>query len=98
MTVCCSYVCDLIFYKHQEIPASNSIILSDYEETFKNNIVKIDKFMSEEEIINKIDEALSDKKSLLKKSQRLHDIIHKKHCLENSIEDFKNIIDKIENT
>lgn len=99
MTVCCSSVCDLLFYKHLEIPASNSVILgdypSDYEETFKDNIVKIDKFMSEEEIINKIDEALSDKKSLLEKSQKLHDIIHKEHCLENSIEDFKNIIDKI---
>ena len=102
MTVCCSSVCDLLFYKHLEIPASNSVILgdypSDYEETFKDNIVKIDKFMSEEEIINKIDEALSDKKSLLEKSQKLHDIIHKEHCLENSIEDFKNIIDKIQNT
>ena len=102
MTVCCSSVCDLLFYKHLEIPASNSVILgdypSDYEETFKNNIVKIDKFMSEEKIINKIDEALSDKKSLLEKSQKLHDIIHKEHCLENSIEDFKNIIDKIQNT
>ena len=102
MTVCCSSVCDLLFYKHLEIPASNSVILgdypSDYEETFKNNVIKIDKFMSEEEIINKIDEALNDKKTLLEKSQRLHDIIHKKHCLENSIEDFKNIIDKIENT
>lgn len=102
MTVCCSSVCDLLFYKHLEIPASNSVILgdypSDYEDTFKNNIVKIDRYMSEEEIINKIDEALSDKKSLLEKSQKLHDIIHKEHCLENSIEDFKNIIDKIENT
>ena len=102
MTVCCSSVCDLLFYKHLEISASNSVILgdypSDYEETFKNNIVKIDKFMSEEKIINKIDEALSDKKSLLEKSQKLHDIIHKEHCLENSIEDFKNIIDKIQNT
>ena len=43
MTVCCSSVCDLLFYKHLEIPASNSVILgdypSDYEETFKNNIV-----------------------------------------------------------
>ena len=102
LTVCCSSVCDFLFYKHLEIPASNSVILgdypSDYEETFKDNIVKIDKFMSEEEIINKIDEALSDKKSLLEKSQKLHDIIHKEHCLENSIEDFKNIIDKIQNT
>ena len=101
LTVCCSSICDLLFYKHLEIPASNSVILgdypSDYEETFKNNIVKIDEFMSEEEIINKIDEALSDKKSLLEKSKRLHDIIHKEHCLENSIEDFKNIIDKIDN-
>ena len=101
LTVCCSSIYDLLFYKHLEIPASNSVILgdypSDYEETFKNNIIKIDKFMREEEIINIIDEALSDKKSLLEKSQKLHDIIHKEHCLENSIEDFKNIINKINN-
>ena len=100
LTVCCSSVCDFLFYKHLEIPASNSVILgdypSDYEEIFKNNIVKIDKYMGEDEIINIIDDALSDKKGLLEKSQRLHDIIHKEHCLEKSIDDFKSIINKIE--
>ena len=100
LTVCCSSVCDLLFYKHLEIPASNSVILgdypNDYEEIFKNNIVKIDKYMGEDEIINIIDDALSDKKGLLEKSQRLHDTIHKEHCLEKSIDDFKSIINKIE--
>ena len=100
LTVCCSSVCDLLFYKHLEIPASNSVIVGDYprdyEEIFKNNIVKIDKYMGEEEIINKIDDALNDKKGLLEKSQRLHDIIHKEHCLEKSIDDFKSIINTIE--
>lgn len=96
LTVCCSSVCDFLFYKHLEIPASNSVILgdypSDYEEDFKDNIVEVNYNMSEEEILKIIDNALLDKKKLMEKSKRMHDIVHRKHCLKNSITDFTEII------
>ena len=52
MTVCCSSVCDLLFYKHLEIPASNSVILGDYPNKLMINIVDLKNLIKSPPSIN----------------------------------------------
>ena len=99
LTVCCSSIADVLFHKHMEIPASNSVILgsypSDYEDLFKGNIVEVNEFMDDETIVKIIDDALSDKKQLLDMSERLCKKIHQEHNLMKASENFSQIIDNL---
>ena len=95
LTVACSSITDALFHKHLEISASNSVILGEYpkcyEELFKENIIEINEFMSEEEILNIIDNALFDKNKLNEISERLYKIVHTEHNLDKATENFDNI-------
>ena len=51
--------------------------------------------MSDDEIIQIIDNALKDKTNLTQKGEELHDIIHKEHNLEQASSSFTQVIDEI---
>ena len=99
LTITCSSIANVLLHKYLEIAASKSVILGDipcdYTELFKDNIVEVNSFMSDDEIISIIDYYLSNKHLLLEKSSRLHDIIMKEHNLEKATEDFERVIDNI---
>ena len=99
LTVSCSSIADALFHKHLEIPASNSVILgtypTDYSELFKGNVIEINEFMDDTEIINIIDNALSDKQKLLDMSNTFYKKIHEEHNLLKALDNFNELLDKI---
>lgn len=99
LTIACSSIADVLLHKHLEIPASKSVILgsypSDYKELFNGNIIEVNEYMTDDQIINIIDNALSNKEDLELKSSRLYEKIKNQHNLNMSIESFNNIVTKI---
>lgn len=99
MTITCSSIADVLLHKYLEISASNSAVLgdipSDYNDLFKGNIVELDSFMSEERIIEIIDEALVNKIQLTEMSKRLSQRVHTEHNLHKASESFTRVIDEL---
>ena len=99
LTIVCSTICDVMVFKHLEIAASKSVILgsypSDYKDLFEGNIVKVNEFMNEEEIINIIDNALSNKDKLNEMSERLYNKVHNEHNLQKAQESFNNLFSEL---
>lgn len=93
----------LLFDKYLEISASYSCPLGNipkhYQDVFKNNMIEITMNMTDEEIINIIDKALSNKKKLLEMTDRIHNIVRSKFNLDEMVKDydqtFKNILNNI---
>jgi hypothetical protein len=102
LTVSCSTIADIMMHKYLEISASKSVILgdipSDYTDLFGGNIVEVNEFMPEEEIINIIDKALSDKEKLNEMSERLYEKIHTEHNFDKAINDFNNLFEILRST
>ena len=88
--------------KYLEIAGSYSGILgnipSDYEDLFKNNIIEVTEWMSDEEILNIIDNALKDKQKLWDITKKLGDKIHKEYNLNCCVKDMDNIFKDFFNT
>ena len=86
MTLSCCTRADIAMAKYFEIPASYSAILgdipSDYEDLFKGNIVEVNEWMSDDEILQIIDKALEDKDKLWEMTKRLGDRVHQEYNLE----------------
>ncbi len=101
LTIVCSSIFDVMVFKHLEIPSSKSVILgsypSDYKDLFERNIIEVNEFMTDEEILNIIDEALSNKDKLLEMSDRLYNKVHEEHNLYKAQESFNNVINKLIN-
>jgi hypothetical protein len=99
LTIVCSSIFDVMLFKHLEIPASKSVILgsypSNYKELFDGNIIEVNEFMSDEEIINIIDMALENKDKLLKMSETIYNKVHEEHNLNKAQESFNKTIDDI---
>jgi hypothetical protein len=99
LTLSCPSIADVLLHKHLEITASNSVILgsypSDYKELFEGNVIEINEFMSNEEILNIIDNALANKDKLLEMSKRIYNKVHEKHNLNKAQESFNKTIDNI---
>jgi len=102
LTVACSTIADIMMHKYLEISASKSVILgdipSDYKDLFNENIVEVNEFMLEEEIINIIDNALNNKEKLNEMSERLYEKIHTEHNFDKAIIDFNNVFEKLQST
>ena len=85
--------------KYLEIAGSYSGILgnipSDYEDLFKNNIVEVTEWMSDEEILNIIDKSLEDKQKLQEMISKLGDRIHNEYSLKESVKDMDEVYDEI---
>jgi hypothetical protein len=99
ITVSCSSIADIMMHKYLEIGASNSVILgnipTDYIDLFKNNILEVNEFMTDSEILNIIDDGLSDKNKLQMMSTNLYNKIHNEHNYNCAIQNFNNIIDNL---
>ena len=99
MTLTCCTRADIAMAKYFEIAGSYSAILgdipTDYMSLFKNNIIEVTEWMTDEEIINIIDNALSDKNKLTIMTKRLGDIIHSDYNLESAVNDMDNIFDSL---
>jgi hypothetical protein len=76
-----SYLClatraciDKCMMKYLEIAASDTVILgdipTDYRDLFKNNIIEITEAMTDQEILDTIDNALTDRKALVEMGHR----------------------------
>lgn len=90
---------DILMKKYLEAVASHSGLLgnipSDYRNLFENNMVEVDEFMTDDEILSRIDEFLNDKTSAIKKIDYLHEQIHKYHSFDNAVEDFDDVFEKL---
>ena len=84
-------------HKFLEISASNSTIIgkcpSDYIDLFEENMINVDEFMSDETIIQIIDNALNDKSRLLEMSKILCETVHRDHNLTEALINFDEILD-----
>lgn len=96
LTIACSSIADVLLHKHLEIPASRSVILgnipNNYKDIFQNNIIEINEFMTDNEIIKIIDNALEDKKELELKASRIYEKIITEYSLDNAIKDFNKLM------
>lgn len=99
LTIACPGIADVMMHKFLEITASKSVILgkypSDYKDLFEGNIIEVDEYMEDEQIIKIIDEALADKKKLGEMSERMYEKVHKEHNLDKATESFEQVIDEI---
>ena len=90
------YTTDFLFKKFIEIPMSKGVVLgylpTSAKEDYNNNYVHIDENMSDEEIINIIDNALSNKELLQKYSEETYEIFRNKYSFENNYNRFMNIL------
>lgn len=87
---------DFLIKKYQEIPLSGSMIMgnipTNYSDIYtKDTIINI-KTMNENEIIKKIDKALSNKETLLEKTRKLQEKMREMFSMENLYLELKTII------
>ena len=87
------------FFKYNEIPASNSFLLGDipedYKELYEGNIIEVTLDMTEEEIIMKIDKALENKDKLIEKTNNFSEKIRNEANLNEFTKDLDNILNNI---
>ena len=99
MTIACTTLCDVMMHKYLEIAASKSVIVgnipSDYRELFEGNMVEITHKMTESEIMDKIDNALSDPENLNSMSNRLYDRVCDEHNLNKAVSNFEDVFSEI---
>ena len=99
LTIATSSRADIPMSKYFEIGGSYSGILgnipSDYNDLFKNNIVEVTEWMSDEEILSTIDKALEDKQKLQEMINRLGDRIQQEYNLDAGVKDMDRVFDEI---
>tara|TARA_Y100001980_G_C14331584_1_gene148762 strand:+ start:20 stop:559 length:540 start_codon:yes stop_codon:yes gene_type:complete len=99
LTLSCCTRADIPMSKYFEIAASYSGILgnipSDYNDLFKNNIIEVTEWMTDEEILSTIDKALEDKQKLQTMINRLGDRMHKEYNLDEGVKDMDKVFDEI---
>ena len=99
ITMATSSRADIPMSKFFEIGASYSGIIgnipSDYNDLFKNNILEVTEWMTDEEILSTIDKALEDKQKLQEMINRLGDRMHKEYNLNAGVSDMDNVFDEI---
>lgn len=101
LTLSCCTRADIVMAKYFEISASYSAILgdipSDYNDLFKGNIVEVTEWMSDEEILNIIDNALDNKEKLWEMTKRLGDRVHCEYNLDEGTKNMDEVFEKIIN-
>lgn len=99
LTLACRTRADIAMAKYFEIPASYSAILgdipSDYEYLFKDNIVEVTEWMTDEEILNIIDKALEDKEKLWEMTKRLGDRVHLECNLNSGTKNMDDVFESL---
>jgi hypothetical protein len=99
LTISCCLVSEILVAKYFEIGLCGSVICGDYpsqeDELFiKNNMILLDRNMSDSEIICAIQHALSDKNKLKMYSENLKKYISEKYMYKNGLELFESYIKK----
>ena len=98
ITISCCLVSEILVAKYFEIGLCGSVICGDYpsqeDELFiKNNMILLDRNMSDSEIIVTIQDALSDKNKLKMYSENLKKYISEKYMYKNGLELFESYIE-----
>ena len=85
--------------KYVETAASYSAILgnipSDYKDIFKNNMVEVTEWMTDEEILSTIDKALEDKHKLKAIINTTAEIVNKRFGLDSAVENMDRVFMKL---
>lgn len=97
VTISCCAISEVLVAKYFEIGLCGSVICGDYpsqeDELFiKNNMILLDRNMSDSEIIGTIQDALSDKDKLKIYSENLKKYISEKYMYKNGLELFESYI------
>ena len=100
LTVTCCLVSQILVAKYYEIGLCGSVICGDYpseeDELFiKDNMILIDRNMSDSEIVKKMEDALANKDKLNEYSENLKKYISQKYMYKNGLELFDSYIDDI---
>lgn len=99
LTIACATLADVMMHKYLEIAASNSVILgnvpSDYVDLFRGNMIEITEFMSDDAILEKIDNALANPVMLKSMSARLYERVHAEHNLDCAVDNMTDVINEI---
>jgi hypothetical protein len=100
LSITCCSVNEALLAKYFKIGLCGSVICGDYpsqeDELFiKNNMVLLDRNMSDSEIIVTIQDALSDKNKLKMYSENLKKYISEKYMYKNGLELFESYIKSI---
>jgi hypothetical protein len=99
ITIACSTIADIMMHKYLEIGASKSVILgnipTDYKNLFENNILEVNEYMTEEEILKIIDDGLANKNKLEEMSNNLYNKIHQEHNFDCAINNFNELFDNL---
>jgi len=98
LVVSCATLADVCMHKYFEIIGSGSMVLgnipSDFRGMFEGKICEVNEFMSDDEIISKIDFFLNDVE-LLGKTRKLCKKIHQDHNFDVAVKNFGNVFLKI---
>ena len=101
LTVCTRSRANILMDKYVESAGSYSGILGniphDYQSIFKDNIVEVSEWMTDDEILNTIDKALADKQKLQEMITSLGDKVHQEFSLQTSVKKFDAVFDEILN-
>ena len=100
MTCTCCSVSNILVAKYYEIGLGGSVVLGDYpeyetEQYLKENMIYINRFMTDDEIVNIIEQSIKDKKKLLEYSSNTKKYIGKNYMYSNGVEKFDNFFTNI---
>ena len=100
LTIACKSINDLFLAKYYEIGMSGSVICGDYpdledDQFLRNHMVYIDINMSDEQIIEIIENALKDKQKLLDIANMTFDYLSNKYTMDHGVKYFDNLIKKV---
>ncbi len=101
MAVACSTIADICMHKYFEIAGSHCMILgdcpSDFQKIFKGKICEVNEFMSDKEILEKIDSFLNNKQMLEQMTEQIYNDLHKEHCYREAVKNLSKIVEEIKN-
>jgi len=101
MAVACSTITDICMHKYFEIAGSNCTILgdipSDYQDLFKGRICEVNEFMSDSEILKRIEELLRDDSKREDITFNLYRRVQKQHSYDQALLNFNVLIEQIKN-
>ena len=100
LTCACCLVSSILVAKYYEIGLCGSVVLGDYpeyesEQYLKQNMIYINRHMSDEDILNSITEALNNKKMLSQYSNNTKQYFSKNYMYENGLQKFEELISLI---
>lgn len=100
LTCACCAINSSLVAKYYEIGLGGSVVLGDYpeyetEQYLKKNMCYIDRFMTDEQILDKIEQSLKDKNKLLEYSTNTKKYIGENYMYKNGIETFDNFFTNI---